>query len=183
MHPQLTAIANEFDLATSQLDALAAQVPFARWRQRPAPERWSVAECVAHLNLTSRAMVPRLESAIEEARRLPRPRASQRYRRDPFGWMLWRTMGPPVRFRVGTAAAFVPNADADPEQLVADFRELQEAQLRCLAACDGLALTKVRVPSPFAERVRYNLFAALGILSRHELRHLWQARKAVPTGQ
>ena len=177
MHPQLIAIVHDFELAQSQVDALAERVPDDVWRRRPSPESWSVAECVAHLNLTSRAMLPRLERAIEEAKRLP-PNGARRYRRDPIGWMLWRTMGPPVRLKVSTTAAYVPTADADPRTLVSDFRELQQAQLQCVAAADGFAISKVRVVSPFAERVRYNLFAALGMLARHQLRHLWQAERA-----
>ena len=177
MHPQLTTIARELELAGSQLDRLAERVPTDVWAQRPSPQSWSVAECVAHLNLTSRAMVPRLEAGLEEARRLPRP-TSARYRRDPLGWILWRMMGPPVRFRIATTTSFVPTGDADPRTLIADFRELQQAQLRCVAAADGLALSSVRVPSPFSDRVQYNLFACLGTLSRHQLRHLWQAERA-----
>jgi len=174
MHAQLQAIATEFDLAELRLRALVERVPDEQWPKRPSPRSWSVSECVAHLNLTSPGMLPKLEAALDEARRLP-PAKSTRYRRDPVGWMLWRTMGPPVRFRVSTTAAFVPVGDATPRELVADFLELQRAQLRCVTAADGLALAKVRIQSPFAERVRYNLFAALSILPRHQLRHLWQA--------
>lgn len=178
MHPQLTDIEHEFDLARSQLDRLVERVPEEGWGRRPSPERWSAAECIAHLNLTARAFLPLLDAAIDEARRLPPPR-STRYRRDPIGWMLWRTMGPPVRFRIPTRAAFVPTGDAEPRRLVEEFRGLQDAQRRCVAAADGLALEDVRIASPFGERVRYNLFACLSILPRHELRHLWQAGRAV----
>jgi len=174
MHPQLTGIAEEFLAALDQLHGLAESVPTANWPRRRDPARWSVAECVAHLNLTSRAYLPLLSHAIDEARALGGP-APTRYRRDPVGWLLWVTMGPPVRFRTRTIAAFVPGSVTDASHLVAEFERLQNAQLAALRVADGLPIGQVRVPSPFNPKVRYNLFACFGILARHQHRHLWQA--------
>ena len=54
-----------------------------------------------------------LDEALAEARTLGAP-APSRYRRDPIGWLLWRTMPPPVRFRMPTIPAMVPHADRPP---------------------------------------------------------------------
>src|SRR5690606_2514807 len=126
------------------------------WNRRPDPQRWSIAECVAHLNLTSEAYLPILRDALDRARALNNtpPRV---YRRDPIGWLLWRTMGPPVRFRAKTTAAFVPGAAGTREGLIRDFDRLQEAQMAFVREVDGLPLGKVRVVSPFNSKVRYNL--------------------------
>ena len=177
MHPQLAAIATELRDARARLHRLVARVPGGRWAERPHPHRWSAAECVGHLNLTTRAFLPLLDAALDAARRLDAPRPA-RYRRDPVGWLLWRTMGPPVRLRSRTPAAFVPVARAEPAASLADFDRLQDELLRRTAAADGLPIDRVRVPSPFDGRVRYNAFAALSILPRHQHRHLWQAERA-----
>lgn len=177
MHPQLQAIADDLHGARDRLRRLAATVPEPLWTRRPDPHRWSVAECVAHLNLTSAAYLPLLDSALAEARALREP-APRRYRRDPLGWLLWSVMAPPVRMRVRTTAPFVPEATASPQELVREFDHLQEEQLRRVEQADGLPLGKVRVPSPFDARVKYNLYACLGILPRHQHRHLWQAEQA-----
>ena len=179
LHPQLALIAEELMAALDQLHRLAAVVPAARWSQRRDPARWSVAECIAHLNMTSKAYLPLLTSALDEARALGKT-ASGRHRRDPMGWLLWVTMGPPVRLRTRTIAAFVPEATADPDDLVRGFERLQDAQLAALRVADGLPLGRVRVSSPFNGRVRYNLYACFGILARHQLRHLWQAEQVWP---
>src|SRR2546425_3586757 len=104
-------------------------------------------------------------------------RSPNRYRRDPIGWLLWATMGPPVRFRIKTIARFLPSSVAAPELLVQEFDRLQAAQLDCLAQADGLPLSQVRVTSPFNARVRYNLYSCLTILPRHQHRHLWQSER------
>ena len=179
MQPQLAAIAAELRDARARLHRLVAQVPGDAWSVRPHPDRWSPAECVAHLNLTTRAFLPLLDAALDAARRLGRP-GTPRYRRDPLGWLIWRTMGPPVRMRTRTTAAFVPATRPDPAAALAEFDHLQDELLRRLAAADGLPIDHVRVPSPFDPRVRYNAFSALSILPRHQHRHLWQAERAHP---
>ena len=72
MQRQLAEVIEAFERAQSRLDRLTDNTPDERWAARSDPARWSVAECVAHLNLTSAAYVPRIRKAIEEARQLPR---------------------------------------------------------------------------------------------------------------
>jgi hypothetical protein len=182
MNDQLQAVVDEFDSARTRLNALAQDVPGDGWVRRPDAARWSVAECVAHLNLTSRAFLPLLRDAIARARRRPAVGAG-RYRRDFFGWLLWKTSGPPARIRVKTTAAFVPAGTDPPDLLVAAFDELQARQVECVRDCSGLAIDRVKVTSPFDARVKYNLFACLTILPRHQHRHLWQAEQAWKTLQ
>ena len=178
MRPELQAIVDEFDAATTRLRALRDRVPDAQWSQRPVPERWSVSECVAHLNLTSQAFLQLLRPALDEARRSGR-RAPARYRRDPLGWFLWATLGPPVKFKVKTTASFVPQAARAPAELVDEFERLQAAQVGLTREADGLPITHVTIASPFDTRVKYNVFSALSVLPRHQHRHLWQAERTV----
>lgn len=178
MQPQLQRIKDEFLSAQDRLGRLASDTPDHLWSARPEPGRWSAAECVAHLNVTSRAFLPALKPAVEQAKQLTEP-APRRYRRDPAGWFLWKVMGPPVRFRVKTPAAFVPESTAGRMEIVQEFERLQREQIELVEASDGLPLGSVRIPSPFSPRTKYNLFAALSILPRHQHRHLWQAEQAV----
>src|SRR5438093_1866669 len=117
MHPQLDLVADEYRSAQARLHELVRAVPEERWGRRADPARWSVAECVAHLNLTSLAYLPLLRDAVARAGALEM-RPAGRYRRDVVGWLLWRTMGPPVRVRLKTLARFVPSSAAAPAVLV-----------------------------------------------------------------
>lgn len=178
MHPQLREVADEFAAAQARLHRLADSLPEDWWPKRPEPGRWSVAECVAHLNLASRAYLPLLHQALERAAALDGT-TPRRFRRDPTGWLLWRMAGPPVRYRVRTTAPFVPSGDARPADLVAAFDELQAQQIACVARADGLPLGRVRITSPFDRRLRYNLYSCLTILPRHQHRHLWQGERVL----
>ena len=55
MHPQLQMLVNDLDEALDRLHRLASQHGEAAWDERPEPGGWSASECVAHLNLTSKA--------------------------------------------------------------------------------------------------------------------------------
>ena len=176
MHPQLQALADEFHFATARLHALVGAVPAERWPVRRDPVRWSVAECVAHLNLTGAAYEGILSEAFSRFPQAASP-FTGRYRRDLLGWLLWRTMPPPLKRRYQTVAQFIPESTAPVPQLVADFERLQAMQLGFLAAADGLPLTKVKVTSPFSAKVRYNLYSCFSILPAHQHRHLWQAEQ------
>ena len=177
MQAQLADLEAEFDSALVRLHQLRKDVSVSAWGRRPEPERWSPGECVAHLNLTSAAMIPLLRAGLDEARRSG-VAARPRYRRDLAGWLLWKSSGPSARFKVKTVAAFVPSADRPPDELVAEFERLQAEQIACVREADGLPIHRVKIVSPFNGRVRYNLFSALSILARHQHRHLWQAELA-----
>lgn len=177
IHPQLQALVDEFEAAHDRLRQLARTVPEVAWTRRPDPARWSVAECVAHLNLTSAAYVSLLRDGLARARQLDGP-TPRRYRRDPIGWLLWKGAGPPARVRVRTTAPFVPRGDEAPGTLVDEFGRLQAEQIACVRDANGLPLDRVRITSPFDARLKYNLFACVTILPRHQHRHLWQAERA-----
>jgi hypothetical protein len=176
VHPQLQAVQDEFNSAQERLHRLA-RIPEEVWSRRPDPARWSMAECLGHLNLTGEAYLPLLLKALRRGHELGGP-APRRYRRDPVGWILWRLAGPPVRYRTKTVAGFVPSTDQPLQRLLSEFDRLQAAQLNCVAQADGLALGHLWITSPFDRRVRYNVYSCLTILPRHQHRHLWQAERA-----
>src|SRR5687767_5436378 len=97
MHPQLEQIIEEFESAERRLHSLIQGTPRELWTKRPEPGRWSMSECVKHLNLTSEAYLPILRDSVDQARKL-RASPPRRYRRDFAGWALWKMSGAPVRF-------------------------------------------------------------------------------------
>jgi len=95
-----------------------------------------------------------------------------------MGWLLWKSISAPGRFKAKTIPAFVPTSDRPAEEVIAEFDRLQEVQIALTRTADGLSIDRVKMVSPFNANVRYNIFSALSILSRHQHRHLWQAEQA-----
>ena len=176
VHPQLKRVFNDFYTAELRLGRLLSRTPTQRWSVRAQPERWSVAECIAHLNLTSRAFIPLLRAAIGGAAHHDSG-SGYRYRRDFIGWLLYANAGPPVRVRTKTTAAFVPSGASSRAELFETFLELQDELYDLVRAAEGRRVDRVNIVSPFDARVRYSAWSALTILPRHQHRHLWQAEQ------
>jgi hypothetical protein len=178
--PQLEEIVRELESASARVHDLLRRLGPTEWSRRPAPDSWSAVECVAHLNLTSVAMLPLIHQGIEDARQRGRT-SGRRYRRDFLGWLLWKALSAPGRFKVKTAAPFVPRADRPHEEVIAEFDRLQALQIAAAREADGLPIDRVKMTSPFNAKARYTVFSGLCILPRHQHRHLWQAEQAART--
>jgi hypothetical protein len=182
MQEQLGAVVAELESAQTRLHRLADQLPDARWKSRPGQYRWSAAECVEHLNITSKAYLPRLRRAIESATRSPTK--STHHRRDFLGWLFSKLVGPMPSVgntklgRVKTPPEFVPSASPERAVAIAEFDRLQAELIDLTRRADGYPLGEMKIVSPFGGRIRYNFYSALRILPRHQERHIEQAEEA-----
>lgn len=180
MQRQLTSLVKGFESAQLRLEKLAESIPDAAWEERTEPGKWSVAECVAHMNLTSEAYIPRIQVALGEARAMKK--ASHReLKRDFPGWFFAMMVGPlPMlgKMRIGkvnTAPDFVPKGKHPKGPTLAAFKRDQDQLISLIKDADGLPIDAVKIRSPFGEKISYNTYSALVILDRHEHRHLDQA--------
>ena len=137
-----------------------------------------MAECLIHLNLTSRAFLPLIRDAITRGRDR-RVAGSGPYRRDLVGWFLCWMTEPPIRLRVKTTAPFVPGSTEPKEQVLHELDALQAQLVGCVRESDGLDLGRLRVGSPFDPRIRYNLYSCLRLIPAHQRQHLSQAERAL----
>jgi hypothetical protein len=180
---QLRAVTDSLDSAQSRLRRLSDKVSDAAWSRRPGPDRWSAAECVEHLNLTSKAYVPLLRDALAHAEKIGGP-PRKHYRRDPLGWFLSTMIGPlrsVGRFRIGrikTTPKFVPSAGRSRNDILSDFVRLQAELVALIRSGDQLPLDKVKIVSPFGGRMKYSAYSAFVIVARHQHRHIDQAEEA-----
>ena len=170
--------------AQSRLRRLSDRLSDADWSKRPGADRWSAAECVEHLNLTSKAYVPLLRDAVARAKKIGgAPR--KHYRRDPLGWFLSTMIGPRRRFgklrmmRMPTTPTFVPKAGRSRNETLSEFVRLQGELAVLIQSGDQLPLDKVKIVSPFGGRMKYSAYSAFVIVARHQHRHLQQAEEAV----
>jgi len=180
MDAQLARVRQELEAATEAMRRLVASVSDEAWARRPAAGGWSVAQCVMHLNTTTQEFLPRLDTAIREGREKGLTGAGL-FRRDFAGWMLCKFVEPPYRMKVKTPAKFDPQEVVSREEALAEWERWQGELFTRVAAADGLALDKVKVVSPFAEKMKYNLLSALMVIPAHQRRHIWQAGQMAKT--
>ena len=183
MQRQLKAITDSLRSAQTRLRRLSDDISDQDWKKRPGPGRWSPAECVEHLNLTSKAYLALLPDAVLRAKKRGGP-AKKQYRRDALGWFMSMMIGPLRhlgKFRVvpiKTTAEFVPKRGRSKTQIISDFVKLQAELAAVIRSGDRLPLDEVKIVSPFGGRMKYSAYSALVIIGRHQHRHLLQAEDA-----
>ena len=175
MQTQIERLVGELRTASDEARALVEGSSESVLTARPGPGRWSAAECLAHLVVTSEAYVPLMAGALKA--HAPSP-GKARFRMDTAGWLIKRSLEPPVRIRTRTVEEFLPRAFGSPREILTRFLELQEGPERVLQSAEGFDLNAILVVSPFNRRIRYNLYSCFRIILAHQRRHLWQARRA-----
>lgn len=177
MDGQLAAIVGDLQGVEQRLRLLQGSLPRGVWCQPPAAGRWSPADCVAHLNLTSNTVLPLIREGLRDAADRGQ-RSAPRYRRDVVGWFVWKLIAPSSGLRTRTIKAWVPAAGESPETVMDDFARLQSEMIACVREADRLPIDRVKLRSPFDARLTCNLYAALTLIPRHQQRHVLQAERA-----
>jgi hypothetical protein len=168
----------QFRDISDRASALRGWFDAAAFAARPRPDRWSAAECLAHLNISVDPYFPMWREAIERGDRAAQP-PREAYGLDFWGRVLVWTLEPPPRFRVPTSRPFEPVNAGPIEQVLPAFLERQQKILQVIDASRGVALDARKVTSPFDRRLRYSMWASFCVTAAHERRHLWQAERAL----
>jgi len=173
---ELEGYLRQIDAVTQDAHALVAGLSDAQFGWRPGTGRWSVAECLDHLNRSIALTLPAFDRSIADAR------ARELRGRGPFryGWFakwLVRDMEPPARRRYRTVNRLVPGSDGRTDAVHQEFVALREALARRVRDADGLDLKRAKVQSPVTRLLRMPLGAYFAMILAHDRRHLWQANQ------
>lgn len=163
-----------------QVRELADPLDRETFNRRPGEGRWSVGECVDHLNASARLYLPVLTDAVERARE----RGSEGERswgRTLLGRLVvWLMEPPPKRVsRMGTWPELEPARDLDPHDTLDDFEALHEEFIVRMNEAADLNLRKIMVRSVLDSRFRLSLGDWFYFIPAHGRRHMWQASRAL----
>lgn len=168
------AVEGTHDISESRrrAQALISDLTADQLMRRPDPGKWSIAECLTHLNMTAATVQKFMAGGIEQAKQ------EKRFGEGPFSigpkgrLMVW-IAEPPPKFRIRAPKNVRPPAAInDPLQVLPQFLHTQDEWERLMHEQEGLDLAKIKVGQG-AFRVR--LAAALPWMMAHQRRHLLQA--------
>ena len=178
--PDIEAFRRQFEQISSDADALVSPLTDGQFTWKPAPDAWSVAECLEHLNATARHYLPALDEGIDEAIR------RGAYADGPFtynwlGRLVTGLIEPPPRFRVKATRPVQPGPARPRRDTTAGFRAFQVQYMDRLRQSNGIDLARAKVRSPVAAWIRIPLGSGFAAMAAHERRHLWQIRRLTET--
>jgi len=175
MTSQLADLDQQFRAVSERARAVVAQVGESCIALRPAPDQWSIAECLVHLRLSSEAYFPIWRDVFARARSQGRL-SNGPFRMDLRGKALAWFLEPPPKVRFKAPPSFVPLPESGPPgDILPAFLRSQDQLLEIVAGAGGLALDQFKIVSPFDSRMRYRVWSSLCVTAAHERRHLWQA--------
>ena len=152
----------------------------------PAPGRWSVAQCLEHLNIYGRYYLPAIEKAIQSGRRAS-SRPADNYHPGWLGAYFTRLMRPRpdggLQSTMQSPKNALPAAEPDARAMLAEFIDQQEKMLQLLDAAAAVNLHRVRVPVSIAPWLRLQLGDIFSFVIAHTERHMRQAERALEARQ
>jgi hypothetical protein len=160
--------------ARQRAEALLVGLTPEQFTTQPEAGKWSVAECILHLNVTASVIQRLMESAMAQGRQ------DKKLGPGPFriglkGRLLIWIAEPPPKFRIPAPPHLRPPARIDdPERLLPDFLKAQDEWERLMRESAGLSLSKINVGKRFSP-FRAKLAAGFPWMMAHQRRHLLQA--------
>jgi hypothetical protein len=173
---EMKPLTTELDDIRRRAEALVSGVDAGQLAQRPDPAKWSIAECLAHLNVSAKVVQSLIAKAIERGKK------EKLFGTGPFslgfrGRLLIWIATPPPKFRIRAPKSVAPPVTiANPTQLLPEFLKLQDEWLRLRNDAEGLDMARINIArhlSPF----HCHLSAVFPWMMAHQRRHLLQAEK------
>jgi hypothetical protein len=187
MNEDLAILIAEMDANLSHLGSITARLSRDQFNWRPDTGRWSIGECVSHLNIVNAGDIAPLRTAIERGRARGLTGAGP-YRYGSISRKFIASMDLPVKRKFKAPKTYMPPGEAEPESAIAEYARVN-AELRKLAlSADGLDLARVKtdlpaLPAALRMFVKMALGARLTVLTTHDRRHLWQAEQVRQHGR
>jgi hypothetical protein len=149
MNLDLERCAREIKEARLRAQSLVSDLSSDQLTKQPEPGKWSVAECLLHLNRTADVVQPLMAKAIAEGKR------DNAAGSGPFGigfkgrLLVW-IAEPPPKFRIRAPRRVRPASKIDnPLNLLPDFLKAQDEWERLARESAGLDLGRIMVGPPF----------------------------------
>ncbi len=146
-----------------------------------SPDRWSIAQCLDHLAVTSTQFNSYFTTAIKQGREKWPVNSAVPYKPSWVGGWLIRQVVPETTRKVPSPKVFRPSQSALIEGALEKFLNQQSVFLSFVREAQGIDYNKVRLRSPVTALMRYSLADAFVVTVVHGWRHLAQARRVRDT--
>ena len=179
LDPDIAMLITEIEANLSHAESITHRLTREQFQWRPAPGRWSIGECFAHLNVTNGFAVKSIEAGIAKGR--------DKKGEGPFqyGFIVRKFIASqeaPGKQKFKAPKIFLPPADIDLDATIAEYRRVSSELKRLTREADGLHLARIKIEMPalpvvLRAFVKMPLGGQLLLTTTHDRRHLWQAEQ------
>ena len=151
----------------------------AQLRWKPAPDRWSIMECLQHLNLAERFYIRNIQHKVDALGLVQTNPADQTLESDWVGKVLMYAVDPAMKIKVPSPGIIRPRrpADLNSRDVLEQFVDLQKTLHTLLDKAVYLDWNREKVGSLFGNWLKIRLGDVFQMLVAHTERHMNQAMR------
>ena len=153
----------------------------ARLNWKPAPDKWSIAQCLDHLTVASREFERYFSDALVRGRKKWPVSSGPAYRPSFMGGWLIKVVHPETGRNLTAPKIFRPAESSNIDEPLEKFLKQQERFNEFVRETNGVDYNKTKIRSPVTPFMRYSLADAFVVTVVHGRRHLAQARRVRET--
>lgn len=149
--------------------------------KKPAANKWSIAECLQHLNLTMDVYVTQMLDVIKKKDQFPS--TSDEFNLSFMGRMGVKAMQPKegqkISYTMKTFKVLNPEVASSEYDPLAKFLEYQDHLLSVTSSLRHMSLTKPKITTIVGPLFKLSIGDALHFMIAHNQRHILQAQKVL----
>lgn len=151
----------------------------AQLRWKPSPDRWSIVECLQHLNLAERFYIRNIQHKVDALGLVQNSPVDQLIESDWIGKVMLHIVDPETKIKLPAPGMIRPRRpeDLSPADVLNQFVELQRTLHDLLDKAVYLDWNQEKVASLFGNWLKIRLGDTLSMLVAHTERHMNQAMR------
>ena len=146
--------------------------------QREAPERWSVLECLEHLNYYGDFYLPEINKRIDKAAPSKNEDCQSTWLGNYFALMMLPAENGKMK-KMNTFKSMNPIDKRLGKEVVVKFLKQQEEMLRLLDRAKSVDLRRTKTATSISKLIKLRLVDTLRVVIYHNQRHLKQAEEVL----
>lgn len=159
-------------------------LPIEHLMQRPTPKRWSVLECIEHMNLSSGHYIKRLETLIPQLEKTARIESNYDFKPGFFGEKFSSGILPKedgtLSSTMKTFFFFEPKlAKTKKHKSLEEFQQMNQTTIELLHRAEHINMNRGKVTSTLGPVFRFKTGDAFRFSIGHNVRHMAQIEKVI----
>lgn len=148
----------------------------------PAPKKWSVAECIQHLNMTLKIYIPQMLEVVKNKNKYPGQKEYFKY--SLIGKMAVRSMAPKenneIPRKMKTFKILKPKELEYSKQEVLDkYISFQKNVISLIDGVENMSIEKPKIVTAAGSILKMRFGDALHFMVSHNRRHILQAQNVL----
>ncbi len=151
----------------------------AQFRWKPAPDQWSILECLQHLNLAERFYIRNIQHKVDALGLVQTNPTDQTLESDWIGKVMLYAIDPAMNIKLPAPGMVRPRRpdELNPTDVLNQFVELQTTLHHLLDKAVYLDWNREKVMTMYGNWLKIRLGDALQMLVAHTERHMNQAMR------